>query len=83
MKEFGPDKIRKPKNKQKQSQHHTNPADGTDYSGTIILVCTLVVAAITITIRVFEPVVWAFLSAIAGYAAAISKPNHREEGGSK
>ena len=36
---------------------------------TVILTLTLIVAAIAILAKVFEPVVWSFLSVIAGYAA--------------
>lgn len=83
MKRLGSNKNSKPNGRQKQSQHHHNYTERPENYGWVILAETLLVAAIAIISRVFEPVVWAFLSAIAGYAAALSKNNSREEGESK
>ena len=84
MQKFGSYKVAKPNGRTKQSHDHNSVEGPPDhYYGMLILALTLVVAAIAIISRVFEPVAWAFLSAIAGYAAALSRPNHREEGESK
>ena len=45
----------------------------TQFFRMIILLATLFVAGIAITLRVYEPTVWAFLGSIAGFAALTVK----------